>query len=132
MYGNVSLGAKERDIYDYDYFYKGVQCSGIHVTIWVDKEGNSERIWFDSGIEDIGTLESVVPVYRGEKLQALLDERYGKCEIRHKWLNICWYGEEYGLEWCIEFDAENSPIHMIWMNANTGEIGAEDPMEPVY
>ena len=132
MYGHSSTTIQGKDVYIYDYFYKGVQCAGLHVKIWVDKEGNSERIWFDSGIEDIGTLESVVPVYRGEKLQALLDERYGKCRIKNKMLWICIFGEEYGLEWCIEFDSVNSPIHMIWMNANTGEILAEDPMDPDY
>ena len=132
MYGHVSLGAKKRDVYVYDYFYKGVQCAGLHVTIWVDKEGNSERIWFDSGIEDIGTLESVVPVYRGEKLQTLLDERYGKCRIKNKTLWICMFGEEYGMEWRIEIDSVDTPIRVLWMNANTGEIWGEDSMTDVY
>ena len=130
MYGSASIS--NQGVYTYDYFYKGVQCAGIHAGMWVDEAGNSERIWIDCELEKRVALESVVPVYKEEKLQTLLDERYGKCRIRKKTLWICKYGEEYGLEWRIEIDAEKSPVRVLWMNANTGEIWGEDSMTDVY
>ena len=132
MYGNTTTTMQGNDVYEYAYFYKGVKCMGRYVGIWVDEEGDCIGGWFDGSVEKKVTLESVVPVYRGEKLQALLDERYGECEIRHKTLWICMFGEEYGMKWRIEIDAEKSPVRVLWMNANTGEIWGEDSMTDVY
>ena len=42
------------------------------------------------------------------------------------------FGEEYGLKWRIEIDSVDTPIRVLWMNANTGEIWGEDSMTDVY
>jgi len=134
LYGEEepNIGGNGNKEYIFQQYYKGVRLKNGKVYVRIDSNGNTrcvESIWRP---EQKITMDSVEYAYQGEKLQALLEERYGECSILEKELDICQSKNGYVLEWYLVIDAPESPIDCVWLDAKTGEIWNEYVEEPIY
>ena len=116
------LYVHESHSYHFQYSYKGVRVMGGVVHVILDDKNNTREV--DYSIPQI-EMDSVEPEYRGEKLEARLKERYGKCGLdNRKELWIRRRDGKYELEWDI-YMGEALSFLIVRMNANTGEILSE-------
>jgi len=127
LYGEESemVGGYNEDDYDLWPYYKGIRVKGGGIHVNVDKDGNLHSVYSFLRPEQKITMDSVEYEYKGEKLQALLEERYGECSIVEKELTICRSKTGYVLEWYLLIDAPEAEINSVWLDAKTGEIWRE-------
>jgi len=113
------------EYYKFYPYYKGVLIKGGGVTVHVNEKGDMFLLYSFLRPENKITIDSMEYEYKGEKLQALLEERYGECSIVRKELTICRSKTGYVLEWYLLIDAPEAEINSVWLDAKTGEIWRE-------
>ena len=112
-------------LYGIEPYYKGIRVKGGGIQVSVNKNGEMSSLYSFRRPEKKITMDSVEYEYKGEKLQALLEERYGECSIVRKELTICRSKTGYVLEWYLLIDAPEAEINSVWLDAKTGEIWRE-------
>ncbi|MBE5881769.1 MAG: hypothetical protein E7289_05645 [Lachnospiraceae bacterium] len=127
LFGEVlpDVSGHSADDYEFYSYYKGVLIKGGGVIVKVNKKGEMTSLYSFLRPENKITIDSMEYEYKGEKLQALLEERYGECSIVRKELTICRSKTGYVLEWYLVIDAPEVPVDYVYLDAKTGEIWGE-------